>query len=110
MNALSIYAYYFFFVHFEQVAKLREHLEPLRAGTPLVSTAELNSLDAEWTQWRSEWVKRRKVFYKCARLVLSLSPLSCLLQKRPHVPTDVIFILYEWKKFLGTRFRPVVPT
>ena len=108
MNALSIYAYDFFFVLFEQVAKLREHLEPLRAGTPLVSTAELNALDVEWTQWRSEWVKRRKVFYKCARLVLS--PLSRLLQKRPRVPTDVIFILYEWKKFLGTRFRPFVPT
>jgi hypothetical protein len=49
-----------------QVAKLREHLEPLRAGTPLVSTAELDALDAEWTKWRSEWVRRRKVFYKCA--------------------------------------------
>jgi 26S proteasome regulatory subunit (ATPase 3-interacting protein) len=59
-----------------QVAKLREHLEPLRAGTPLVSTAELNALDAEWTKWRSEWVKRRKVFYKCALAFVSLSPLA----------------------------------
>jgi hypothetical protein len=53
---------------FRQVARLREHLEPLRAGTPRVSTAELDALDAEWTKWRSEWVRRRKVFYKCARL------------------------------------------
>jgi 26S proteasome regulatory subunit, ATPase 3, interacting protein len=50
----------------KQVAKLREHLEPLRAGTPLVSTAELDALDAEWVKWRAEWVRRRKVFYKCA--------------------------------------------
>jgi hypothetical protein len=57
----------------KQVAKLREHLEPLRAGTPLVSTAELNELDAEWTKWRSEWVKRRKVFYKCGSPCFSLS-------------------------------------
>lgn len=45
-----------------------------------------------------------------ALVLFSLSPLSRLLQKRPNVPTDVIFILYEWKKFLGTRFRPFVPT
>ena len=48
-----------------QVEKLRELLEPLRAGTPLVSPAELDALDAEWIKWRSEWVRRRKVFYKC---------------------------------------------
>jgi len=50
----------------KQVAKLREHLEPLRAGTPLVSTTELDVLDAEWVKWRAEWVRRRKVFYKYA--------------------------------------------
>jgi len=59
-----------------KVTKLREHLDPLRAGTPLVSTDELNELDAEWTKWRSEWVKRRKVFYKCARLVSLSLPLT----------------------------------
>ncbi|KAI0280945.1 TBPIP-domain-containing protein [Russula aff. rugulosa BPL654] len=57
-----------------KVTKLREHLEPLRAGTPLVSTAELNALDAEWTKWRSEWVKRRKVFYNF--WALASDPLS----------------------------------
>jgi hypothetical protein len=46
------------------VAKLRAHLEPLRAGTPLVSPAELDALDAEWTMWRTEWTRRKKVFYK----------------------------------------------
>jgi hypothetical protein len=48
-NALSIYAYDFV-LSFRQVARLREHLEPLRAGTPLVSTAELDALDTEWTK------------------------------------------------------------
>jgi 26S proteasome regulatory subunit, ATPase 3, interacting protein len=48
----------------EQVAKLRIHLEPLRAGTPLVSAAELDALDADWVRWRAEWIRRKKVFYK----------------------------------------------
>ena len=90
-SSISIYAYAFLFVFSIQVAKLREHLEPLRAGTPLVSTAELNALDAEWIKWRSEWVRRRKVFYKCAPLVFSLhlaSPTG-----RPHAPTDIILFI-----------------
>ncbi|KAF8486428.1 TBPIP-domain-containing protein [Russula ochroleuca] len=58
-----------------KVAKLGEQLEPLRAGTPLVSPAELDALDAEWTKWRSEWVRRRKVFYNFWALVSDpLSP------------------------------------
>ena len=63
-----------------QVANLREHLEPLRAGTSLVSAAELDALDAEWVQWRAEWVRRRKVFYKCALPLFSRSfTLICIL-------------------------------
>ena len=45
--------------------KLRAHLDPLRSGTPLVSSSELDTLDADWTRWRAEWIHRRKVFYKC---------------------------------------------
>jgi 26S proteasome regulatory subunit, ATPase 3, interacting protein len=60
--------------HQTKVAKLREHLEPLRAGTPLVSTTDLDVLDAEWAKWRAEWVRRRKVFYKYARISVSLPP------------------------------------
>ena len=59
---------------FPQVAKLRELLEPLRAGTPLVSPAELDALDAEWSKWRSEWVRRRKVFYKCVTYPSGMYP------------------------------------
>ncbi|KAI0351811.1 TBPIP-domain-containing protein [Trametes cingulata] len=44
------------------VHKARGHLEPLRAGTPLISAEETAQLDADWTRWRNEWVRRRKVF------------------------------------------------
>ena len=47
-----------------QIMKLRAHLDPLRSGTPLVSSSELDTLDADWTRWRGEWIHRRKVFYK----------------------------------------------
>ncbi|KAH9830371.1 TBPIP-domain-containing protein [Rhodofomes roseus] len=42
--------------------KARQRLAPLQAGTPLVSAAELGELDAEWTRWRGEWVRRKKIF------------------------------------------------
>ncbi|KAH9051926.1 TBPIP-domain-containing protein [Lactarius vividus] len=58
-----------------KIAKLRAHIEPLRDGTPLVSTAELDTLDADWSRWHAEWVRRRKVFYNFWALVSdSLSP------------------------------------
>ncbi|EPS94716.1 hypothetical protein FOMPIDRAFT_1133850 [Fomitopsis schrenkii] len=40
----------------------RKRLAPLRAGTPLVSAAELAQLDTDWTKWRAEWVRRKKIF------------------------------------------------
>ncbi|KAI0728022.1 TBPIP-domain-containing protein [Fomitopsis betulina] len=39
-----------------------KRLAPLRAGTPLVSPAELAQLAADAAMWRAEWVRRRKVF------------------------------------------------
>ncbi|KAI8980014.1 TBPIP-domain-containing protein [Trametes punicea] len=44
------------------VQKARAHLAPLRAGTPLVSVEETAELNADWTRWRNEWIRRRKVF------------------------------------------------
>lgn len=52
-----------------KITKLRAHIEPLRSGTPLVSSAELDTLDADWTRWRGEWICRRKVFYSFWALV-----------------------------------------
>ncbi|KAN0130517.1 Tat binding protein 1(TBP-1)-interacting protein (TBPIP) domain containing protein [Lactarius tabidus] len=58
-----------------KITKLRTHIEPLRSGTPLVSSAELETLEADWTRWRAEWIGRRKVFYNFWALVAdSLSP------------------------------------
>ena len=45
-----------------QIEKARTHLEPLRAGMPLVSAEECEQLEAEWARWRGEWVRRRKIF------------------------------------------------
>ncbi|KAI9069956.1 TBPIP-domain-containing protein [Trametes sanguinea] len=44
------------------VQKARAHLEPLQAGTPLISAEETAQLDADWTRWRNEWIRRRKIF------------------------------------------------
>jgi 26S proteasome regulatory subunit, ATPase 3, interacting protein len=84
----------------DQVAKLRAHLEPLRAGTPLVSAAELDALDTEWSRWRAEWTRRKKVFYKW---VLRVSFSLCARDIVPHnqharltTPSGV--------KLLGCRF------
>ena len=45
-----------------QIVKLRGHLDPLRSGMPLVSSAKLDNFDVDWTHWRAEWILRRKVF------------------------------------------------
>ena len=37
-------------------------LELLRTGAPPISAEDLARLDAEWTKYRNEWVRRRKIF------------------------------------------------
>ncbi|OCH86474.1 TBPIP-domain-containing protein [Obba rivulosa] len=44
------------------VEKARARLQPLRSGAPLVTADELTQLDTEWARWRTEWVRRRKIF------------------------------------------------
>ena len=46
----------------QQINKSAAHLEPLRAGSALVSADELAQIDAEWARWRGEWVRRKKIF------------------------------------------------
>ncbi|KAH9847205.1 TBPIP-domain-containing protein [Lenzites betulinus] len=46
----------------DAVVQARGHVEPLRTGTPLLSEAESAALEGEWTRWRKDWVRRRKVF------------------------------------------------
>ncbi|KAI0715743.1 TBPIP-domain-containing protein [Cerioporus squamosus] len=44
------------------ITKARAHLEPLRAGTPLISAEETAQLEGDWGRWRGEWTRRRKIF------------------------------------------------
>ncbi|TFK45729.1 TBPIP-domain-containing protein [Heliocybe sulcata] len=46
----------------QAVDKTHNHLAPLRSGAPLVSAAETAQLDADWENWRGEWLRRRNVF------------------------------------------------
>jgi 26S proteasome regulatory subunit, ATPase 3, interacting protein len=41
-----------------------KYLEPLRAGIPLISAAELAAMDADWAKWKTEWAARHKIFTK----------------------------------------------
>ncbi|KAL1746210.1 Tat binding protein 1-interacting protein-domain-containing protein [Schizophyllum fasciatum] len=45
-----------------KTSTINTHLKTLRAGTTLISAEELAKIDAEWTRWRIEWLRRRKVF------------------------------------------------
>ena len=47
-----------------QIEKTMNYLIPLRSGTSLISTEEIEQLDKDWVKWRKEWVDRRKVFMK----------------------------------------------
>jgi len=61
----------------EQVTK---NLQPLRSGAPPISSEELAQIYADWTKWRAEWVRRRKIFntYVDRRSVLALQLCWCL--------------------------------
>ncbi|KAI0312723.1 TBPIP-domain-containing protein [Amylostereum chailletii] len=57
------------------VKNMLPRLGPLRSGVQPVSTAALARLDADWTKWRAEWVRRRKVFKELWGYIAdSLSP------------------------------------
>ncbi|OCB89654.1 TBPIP-domain-containing protein [Sanghuangporus baumii] len=47
------------------VEKTLEYLAPLRAGTSsFLTDEEIAQSDSDWIKWRTEWVKRRKIFNK----------------------------------------------
>ncbi|KAI0073158.1 TBPIP-domain-containing protein [Panus rudis PR-1116 ss-1] len=58
----------------QAVTKALVRLEPLRSGSTLVSAEDLALLDAEWTKWRAEWVRRRKIFKSFWDLVTDALP------------------------------------
>jgi 26S proteasome regulatory subunit (ATPase 3-interacting protein) len=81
----------------------------MRTGTPLVSGAELDALDTEWTQWRAEWVRRRKVFYECA--LFGLLPFFCTRGGRTptHVRATETDFLSLMKSFWALVSDPLPP-
>ncbi|KAJ8463634.1 hypothetical protein ONZ45_g17512 [Pleurotus djamor] len=44
------------------IAKALDRLAPLRAGTTMVSAENIAQIENEWTKWRTEWIRRRKIF------------------------------------------------
>ncbi|KAF9788271.1 TBPIP-domain-containing protein [Thelephora terrestris] len=45
----------------EKIATTLKYLEPLRAGSSIISASELTQLDEDWKRWRQEWLSRRKI-------------------------------------------------
>lgn len=63
-----------------QVTRLSERLAPLRSGVPLISSDDLAQLDTEWTKWRPEWSRRKKIFTSSVRIYPSSTlPRRCTL-------------------------------
>ncbi|KAG7090968.1 hypothetical protein E1B28_010035 [Marasmius oreades] len=59
----------------DAIAKRLALLQPLRTGSELVSAENLAQVDAEWTKWRAEWIRRRKIFMSFWHLITdTLSP------------------------------------
>ncbi|TFK44460.1 TBPIP-domain-containing protein [Crucibulum laeve] len=44
------------------IAEMTARLEPLRSGAPPISAEDLAQVNADWTKWRAEWVRRKKIF------------------------------------------------
>ena len=53
---------------------------------PLVSAEESEQLEAEWTRWRGEWVRRRRVFSTSVCLYLFHSRGSLAIRKTNGCP------------------------
>ncbi|KAG6880021.1 hypothetical protein C0992_007818 [Termitomyces sp. T32_za158] len=58
----------------KMVSSISARLQPLRSGAPLMSEADIAHMDAEWTKWRSEWIRRRKVFMTFWQLATDALP------------------------------------
>ncbi|KIM45056.1 hypothetical protein M413DRAFT_66480 [Hebeloma cylindrosporum] len=50
------------------ISQITKSLQPLRSGARPISARELEQIHADWTKWRAEWIRRRKVFLTVDRL------------------------------------------
>ncbi|KAJ7350352.1 TBPIP-domain-containing protein [Mycena albidolilacea] len=46
----------------EAIKKANAQLQPLRFGAPLISAEDLEQVEADWMKWRTEWIRRKKIF------------------------------------------------
>ncbi|KAI9572367.1 TBPIP-domain-containing protein [Boletus coccyginus] len=58
----------------QTIARLSERLAPLRSGVPLISSDDLAQLDIEWSKWRPEWSRRKKIFTSFWQLATEALP------------------------------------
>ncbi|KAF5345291.1 hypothetical protein D9758_008473 [Tetrapyrgos nigripes] len=57
-----------------EITKRNEVLQPLRLGAPLVSAEDIAKMDAEWLKWRTEWIRRKKIYNSLWQLVMDAVP------------------------------------
>ena len=87
---------------FLQVERTLEYLAPLRAGTSsLLTDEEIAQLDSEWTRWRAEWVKRRKIFNKYVLPNKNENWMRAILGE----PADDLSVLLVCRKVSGFSFQ-----
>ncbi|KAF8895721.1 TBPIP-domain-containing protein [Gymnopilus junonius] len=56
------------------ISKITDTLKPLRSGAPPITAEELDRIHADWSKWRAEWVRRRKVFITFWQLATDALP------------------------------------
>lgn len=81
----------------EQMSKTSRLLEPLRQGAPMISKEEKAQIEADWAKWRSEWIRRKRIFNafvlpssSCLVLAAQVSPRLWHLQIDSLSPQEAI--------------------
>ncbi|PPQ93676.1 hypothetical protein CVT25_012735 [Psilocybe cyanescens] len=57
-----------------KISQVTGALQPLRSGAPPITAEELECIYADWTKWRAEWIRRRKVFITFWQLATDTLP------------------------------------
>lgn len=58
----------------EEIAQIESRLQPLRTGAPPISPNDLEKLQCDWEKWKTEWFRRRKVFFSLWGLATDALP------------------------------------
>ncbi|KAJ7702944.1 TBPIP-domain-containing protein [Mycena olivaceomarginata] len=58
----------------EAIKKANAQLQPLRSGAPLISAEDLEQVEADWMKWRTEWIRRKKIFNEYDPFPISSTP------------------------------------